>query len=202
MITFPTCLRLSVPARFPSGSYGLGPLRRTSYGRGAPRYSSFTSLPPALLLLDSQGNVRPYREWQRQPEYTLKYRKYCEQSTFLARQLEDFLGALQQAGVLESARVVVHGDYGSRLKRYSVEPTLRELLDSFSAMLAICQPGPGQARIDSTKGSLLSLLRQSEGRPAGTEQDLNNVFLGGTEDSSESDIANLRAASILDLWKE
>jgi hypothetical protein len=70
--------------------------------------------PHSPYLLDSQGNVRPYREWQRQPEYTREYRKYCEQSAFLARQLEDFFGPLQQAGVLESARVVVHGDHGSR----------------------------------------------------------------------------------------
>jgi hypothetical protein len=158
--------------------------------------------PHSPYILDSKGNVRPYRDWPRQAEYTREYRNYCGQSAFLARQLNDFFGALQQGGVLESARVVMHGDHGSRVKRYSAEPTLRELLDSFSAMLAIRQPGPGLARVDSTKGSLLSLLRQSEGRPAGTEQDLNSVFLGGPEESDKSDIGDLRPVSILDLWKE
>ena len=148
-------------------------------------------------VLDSVGNVRPFREWHREPEYSRDYRLYCGQSTFLARQLDEFFSALQRLGVFELSRVVLHGDHGSRMKKYSQTPTLRELLDSFSAMLAIRQPGSAQGRADLTKESLLSLLRRSEGRASGVEWDINSVFLA---EAGDPDDFGGRPVSILHLW--
>ncbi len=163
-------------------------------------------------VFDVRGNVRPTREWRSpvaysKDEYVKNYVDYCGQSTFLARQLDEFFGRLQDEGILENTQVVLHGDHGSRIRIASspaaaldpdqilpAHPTARELLDSYSAMLAIRQPGASQPRTDTTKSSLLYLIRKYDGRAG--DADLNNVYL------VDEFGAIGRSIPILDIWKD
>jgi len=144
-------------------------------------------------LYRKNGTVRDLREWsgdrvdQRSNAemYRDRYWRYCEQAQFLSRQLDALLDALRGAGVFDSTLIVVHGDHGSRIRRvlkgagdaarptgsdperfdYSGPPSVRDMLDRFSALLAVKRPSAREASADGRQGSMLRFL--SEELPIG-----------------------------------
>lgn len=171
--------------------------------------------PHAPFIYDATGRVRPSAEWKgplalSDAEYVARYRDYCGQSAFLAHQLDVFFGDLRKAGILDTAHVVLHGDHGARVrvvknleeaddiwKKYPAQPTLRDLLDSFSVMFAVRSPGASHGIVNPAKGSILSLLWLSEGRPdPGADSDFNKIYVA----SEDGVIA--RSISILRLWRD
>ncbi len=171
--------------------------------------------PHAPFIYDATGRVRPSAEWKgplalSDAEYVARYRDYCGQSAFLAHQLDGFFGELRKAGILDAAQVVLHGDHGARVrlvknleeaddlqKKYPAQPTVRDLLDSFSVMFAVRSPGASHGIVNPIKGSILSLLWLNEGRPApGADSDFNKIYVA----SEDGVIA--RSISILGLWKD
>ena len=171
--------------------------------------------PHAPFIYDASGRVRPSAEWKgplalSDAEYISRYRDYCGQSAFLAHQLDGFFGELRKAGILDTAQVVLHGDHGARVrvvknleeaddlsKKYPVQPTLRNLLDSFSVMFAVRSPGALHGSVNPTKGSILSLIWLNDGRPdPGADSDFNKVYVAG------EDGVIARSIPILRLWKD
>ena len=137
-------------------------------------------------------------------EYVRRYRQYANQVRWLSRQLGRFLQGLQEMGVYDSMTVVIHGDHGSRIRLlreserdawmqlrattpdcpavsrydYVSEPELQDLLDRFSALLAVKRPRARQAQIVEEMGSVSHFLRK-EFEPADEVPDerLNAVYL-------------------------
>ncbi len=161
--------------------------------------------PHQPYVFDANGAVRPEPDWyggRLSPAddlYRIKFKAHCEQSSFLARELDELLSALQQSGVLESSEIILHGDHGAkiseelhgRLVQFPSEPTLPDLLHSFSAMLAIRKPGRQMGTLDDTKGSILFLMQKSKGSLANARgSELNKVYLFRPD----------QTISLLDRW--
>lgn len=175
-------------------------------------------------LYRRDGTVRDLQEWtsdrvdQRSNDamYHDRYRRYCEQAQFLAEQLDRLFVGLQRRGLYDSSLVIVHGDHGSRIRRvlkgpsgsavptgsdpeafdYAGAPPVRDLVDRFSALLAIKYPGARKATIDTRKGSLLRFLSETlpvDGQSA-PDSASDAVYLFGGD-------GRPRIIRILDLWK-
>lgn len=155
-------------------------------------------------------------------EYLRRYEMYGRQFRFLARQLDAFLEGLQATGSYDSTTVILHGDHGSRhrmLKEsdrleqaklqvatpqcpanrrydYVREPDSRDLLNRFSAMLAIKSPGADSSSVVSERGSLLYFMRRAFGSSGeNSEYDaLNSVYLFHADGSPQ-------AIPILKFWQ-
>ncbi len=140
-------------------------------------------------LYRRDGTVRDLAEWthdrvdQRssEPMYADRYRRYCEQVQFVSSQLGTAFDQLRAASVYDAMTIVIHGDHGSRIRKaftedgnasraagsdpeaydYPRAPALEDLLDRFSALYAIKQPGSGEGTIEARPQSLLRLLSQS-----------------------------------------
>lgn len=119
--------------------------------------------------------------------YTNRYRRYCGQVQFVATQLERLLTSLRNTGLYDSTTIVLHGDHGSRLRLlraedeklrqkllsvpgptlpasrfdYTREPEARDLLNRFSALLAIKRPGAASAQVIGEPGSVLLFLQRA-----------------------------------------
>jgi hypothetical protein len=140
--------------------------------------------PHSPYLYRSDGSVRDLHEWSddradervNAAEYQDRYRRYCEQVQYVSSQLDRFLGTLRTHGRLDQMTVVVHGDHGSRIRlnldasaqapEYEDAETLdkgedtdgRDLMNHFSALLAIKPAGAEKPRISNERHSILTLL--------------------------------------------
>lgn len=110
-----------------------------------------------------------------------RYVEYFKQVRCAHRLLGEMLEALSEAGVLEQATFIVHGDHGSRLS--ALDPitsnasllTRADILDSYSVLYAIRSPGV-EAGYDPSVRSINALFaEQAMGRPPG--EDPATVFL-------------------------
>jgi len=75
----------------------------------------------------------------------VRYENYIEQATCLAGQLDSFLQALSDNGVLSRATIVIQGDHGSRITRQNLKVANLPLapsdyLDGFSTLFAVRAP--------------------------------------------------------------
>ncbi|MEZ5353530.1 MAG: sulfatase-like hydrolase/transferase [Bryobacteraceae bacterium] len=139
-------------------------------------------------LYKKDGTVRNLDEWtgdrvdQRSGDlmYRDRYQRYCEQVQFVSAQLQGLFGRLQAAGAYSPMTIVIHGDHGSRIRKafdagsstraagsdpesfdYAGAPSLRDLLDRFSALFAFKAPGAAEASVDPEPTSLLNLLART-----------------------------------------
>ena len=141
--------------------------------------------PHSPYLFRRDGSIRPLEEWSgdRADErvdprrYEGRYRRYCEQSEYTASQLGSLLEKLDRRGMLQGMTVVVHGDHGSRIRRslglpgdshvmpdvfdYAGPPTLRDLEDRFSTLLAVKAPGAKAPACNLEKHGLLTFLSRA-----------------------------------------
>lgn len=193
--------------------------------RRAPRPTMFFAHllhPHHPYVYDRTGVVQPPATWMRiavldpkpRETYIRQCRAYAEQSMFLAHQLDWFLSAMRDAGVLDSATVIIHGDHGSRLRLLTTagssgsravaggmnpgdgpaEAELRDLLSRYSTLLAIKPAGASRPETNGTKGSVLYHLRRFRRPGAAEEPGVNSVFLFD-ENGSKHEIP------ILKYWK-
>ena len=146
-------------------------------------------------------------------EYESRYRRYCEQVEYLSGQVDSLLGRLDKGGMLEGMTVVIHGDHGSRIRRLlagtenklvmpdvfdygSEEPEIRDLLDRFSTLLAVKQPGADAPAVNEEKHSLMTFLpRQVYGRePEDGVAASDRVYLVNSQ-------GKLQGIDILKYWR-
>lgn len=139
-------------------------------------------------LYRRNGTVRSMEEWigdrvdQRSNAtlYENRYRRYCEQVEFVSGQLDRLFTGMREAGLFDSATIVVHGDHGPRIRKtfsandpagrpagsdpeqydYPAGPQLRDLLDRFSTLLAAKGPYATSAASEDRKGSLVRFLNE------------------------------------------
>ncbi len=89
------------------------------------------------------------------------HHRYAEQVSHLNQRLDGFFRRLEAAGVLASATVVVHGDHGSRLAGFpGKDVPFQRLLENYSVLLAVKNPGSREGRIDRRKGSSMTFLKE------------------------------------------
>lgn len=175
-------------------------------------------------LFRRDGSVRDLREWsgdrmdQRLTgvQYEERYQRYCEQVESVSHQLESLFARMRAAGIYDSARIVIHGDHGSRIRMalahgaarsmtptgsdpeqydYPDRPPLRDLLDRFSTLLAVKEPHAAVASVDSRKASLLRLLSETlplDNQPLEDSADCVYLFDGQNRP---------RPIAILDHWE-
>jgi hypothetical protein len=113
-----------------------------------------------------------------------KYERYADQVRCLLTLLGDFLGDLDQRGLLKDAIVVINGDHGSRIPVHfpsgwtlaSGVVTESDLRDTFSTLYAIHAPdvSPGY---DAAPTTLVELLNHHLGGEPFTTQSSCRVFL-------------------------
>jgi Sulfatase len=140
--------------------------------------------PHSPYLYRSDGSVRDLHEWSDDRadervsaiEYKDRYHRYCEQVQYVSNQLDRFLETLSAHGSLNRMTVVVHGDHGSRI-RLNLDPNAkapededaetldtgedtdaRDLMNHFSALLAIKAAGAAKPRISNERHAILTLL--------------------------------------------
>jgi hypothetical protein len=158
-------------------------------------------MPHGPYLYRKDGSIRPMAEWsgdradrRLQPAaYREHYTRYCEQVEYLSAEAGTLFDRLREAGSWDAMSVVVHGDHGSRIREVlpgradhasaeyfdygSAEPTIRDLLDRFSTLMAEKRPQQLAARVAPEKESLLRILErdfyQSKSVPAG----MDDVYL-------------------------
>lgn len=113
-----------------------------------------------------------------------RYIEYFKQVRCARRTMGRVMEALGQAGVLDEAIVIVHGDHGSRIaglpprETYASGLTRTDLTDNFSALFAIRSPGL-KAGYDSSVRSVQALFADlAYGRPIDDERAV--VFLSPT----------------------
>jgi hypothetical protein len=168
-------------------------------------------------VFEPDGRLSDWHDWSshrvldfnenEQTEYEKRYRLYCRQVQFLARQIDTFLKELKTTGIYDLTTVIIHGDHGSRLRlftkqhqqwrtalfhsdpngrqhdRYDYppgEPDYRDLLNQFATLLAIKLPGAVSPRVVNTPGSVLYYLQKVVGTPDGSIEkpdSLNAVYL-------------------------
>lgn len=171
----------------------------------------------APYLQKRDGGIRHLGEWRNDQNYEPvdaetyrdRYARYAEQIEYVQSRLDELFSRLGRSGVLDQMTVVVAGDHGPRVRlrrrdqyagstdpeRYDYlgSPPLNDLLDRFSALLAIRKPGlaPGS---DPRKASLLQILGETlYGRKPAGETNLAFLFEGD---------GRPRGVPIVDLWKE
>lgn len=153
--------------------------------------------------------------------YVNNYRSYANQVSYLSRQLDGFLRELKETGDYGSTTVVIHGDHGSRVRLlderekseweklqvttpdcpdmsrydYVSAPTLRDLLDRYSTLLAVKQPQAQESQIIEEKGSVSYFLRKEFDTGGETEPGLNSVYLF-------SALGIPQEIPLLELWQE
>jgi hypothetical protein len=157
---------------------------------GEPRKTLFFAhllTPHSPYLYRPDGSIRPLEEWSSQrpdrrvdrQEYEKIYCRYCEQTDFLAGQLDRLLSDLDRGGALRGMTVVLHGDHGSRIRLqsgtsahvegrfalglydYDGQPEARDLQDRFSALLAVKPAGAAAPSECLEMHSLLTFLSRS-----------------------------------------
>ena len=156
--------------------------------------------PHGPYLLRKDGSVRRLQEWRLDQGYRAmpkelyadQYRRYCEQVEFVQSQLRRFFARLEEESALDPMTVVVHGDHGSRIRLatasgggapdeydYPGTPDRQDLLDRFSALLAIKLPGVREASVSERWTSIPQVLAETvyegEGREPGPAA--GSVFL-------------------------
>ncbi|MFB3776653.1 MAG: hypothetical protein ACE141_03550 [Bryobacteraceae bacterium] len=166
---------------------GLWPQELVSRIRSEPHKTLFFAhllTPHSPYLLREDGSIRPMAEWAEdradhllsEAVYRDTYCRYCEQSGFVASQVDRLLLQLDESELLDSMTVVIHGDHGTRIllatgrgggSRGSVSPALldfvgepggRGLIDRFSTLLAIKRPGVRLPATVNERHSVLTLL--------------------------------------------
>lgn len=95
-----------------------------------------------------RANVPPLAPRRNTPESrAARWSRYLAQGACLRAKLGELFRALQAAGVLDTARIVVHGDHGSRIGLFApdveLEPSLTpvDYLDAFPTLFAVKEPG-------------------------------------------------------------
>lgn len=178
-------------------------------------------LPHGPYVFRRDGSVRPLNEWRDDQRYGVldqrayqdRYARYAEQIEFVQSQLETLFSLLRGQGVLDRMTVVVHGDHGSRIRLrqpsisdgpspykpdgydYTGTPPLSDLLDRFSALLAIKLPGERVPSCEPRKESVMRVLseviyrRDASLVPPGAD----SVFLFDEQ-------GNSKEIKLLDLW--
>ena len=132
---------------------------------------------------------RAYEAWRRQ---------YEEQVLHLNKRLDEFLGQLQSAGVLASAMVIVHGDHGSRMRSSAgIGEPFQQMLDRYSALLAVKRPGMLKGRMVHRKASLMELLHKELYPDAKWQlpREIDSVYL-------HDDNGAVAKSPFLSLWRK
>ncbi|HXG32634.1 MAG TPA: sulfatase-like hydrolase/transferase [Bryobacteraceae bacterium] len=171
----------------------------------------------APYLQKRNGEIRRLGQWWNDQKYQPadpetyrdRYTRYAEQIEYVQSRLDELFSRLARSGMLDQMTVVVAGDHGPRVRLrrpgryggsadpehydYLASPPLEDLLDRFSALLAIRKPGLAPGR-DPRKASLLQIAGEIlHGRSSTDETNLVFLF--------ERD-GRPRGVPIVDLWKE
>jgi hypothetical protein len=188
------------------------------------------TVPHNPYVYTANGSVKHPDEWRtdhemvnhEHSEYVDKYRSYCDQVRYLARQLDEALNRLSELGILDSMTAVVHGDHGSRIRivrdnieewkklrvstpdcaavaryDYVSKPELEDLVNRFSTLLAVKAPGAEAPEIVEEFGSVLFFMRTFfDGDDVGQDdKGLNSVYLFNADGTP-------RAIPFGEMWRE
>jgi hypothetical protein len=203
----------SVPPDWPSWLAG-----QIAAARAPTFFFAHLLLPHGPYVFRRDGSARPVNDWGGDQQYGVldertyldRYTRYAEQVEFVQSQLETLFSLLRSRGVLDRMTVVVHGDHGSRIRLrqgsitegpapyepdgydYTGAPPLSDLLDRFSALLAIKLPGERAPSCEPRKESVLRVLSEviyHRDAPPGAD----SVFLFDKRGDS-------REIKLLNLW--
>lgn len=222
--------RFGIKLTGPLALEGLWPDGLATRVRSEPRKTLFAAhllTPHSPYLYRRDGSIRPIEEWAgdradrrvSEQDYRELYCRYCEQTEFVATQLDDLLHRLEEGGLLNGMTVAIHGDHGPRILRrlsnamergahggngsvwpgtldYTGEPDGRDLVDKFSTLLAIKPAGATAPLIRDEKHSVLTFLsREVFGRePQDGAGRADKVYLA-------DDRQALHAIDIQHYWK-
>ena len=144
-----------------------------------------TRTPPWARSGAAQPSARepaPGRETRRRE----RYRRYFQQVRCLARRLGSFFEALDGAGALEGAVVVVLGDHGSRANEPAPGPAdlgkapARDFVDAFSALFAVRGPGITPGLVETPRPLVQAFAEAVN--PGGERPTTESLFLFGEDD--------------------
>jgi hypothetical protein len=113
-------------------------------------YFAHLPTPHSPYVYDRNCNLRPPHDWVDRPDRVPRlerYRLYLEQVECIHNKLQYAFDLWRHAKVFDRAKIIIHGDHGSRL--YLTEPTVdhrdelqkSDYVDSFSTLLAVKAPG-------------------------------------------------------------
>jgi hypothetical protein len=113
-------------------------------------YFAHLPTPHSPYVYDRNCNLRPSHDWVDRPDRVPRperYRLYLEQVECIQNKLQYVFDLWRRAQVFDRAKVIIHGDHGSRL--YLTEPTVdnkdelrkSDYVDSFSTLLAVKASG-------------------------------------------------------------
>jgi len=151
------------------------------------------------------GKVKPPKDWlyswASKAGFEQQYQAYAEQIQAVGLQLDWLFETLHKEGVYESMQIIVHGDHGARntwpifRRRYGARGTWgagaggdsgpgadlsrsRVLVDLYSTLLAIKQPGATTPRRIERKGSVVRFLAETLApeRAQGLARDSDQVY--------------------------
>jgi hypothetical protein len=162
-----------------------------SEGNRRQLFFGYFFTPHGPYLFYKSGEVRPITEWrffqplfaQRDPaSYIHEHREYAEQVQYLNSELDRLFSELADAGVLDSARIIVHGDHGARiLGKVNSDSGPEELLETYSTLLAVKESYAESGRINHRKGSVASFLAELLPDPDRPALDFDWVRIADTE---------------------
>lgn len=149
----------------------------------------FTPHRPYVYAQDgSYSDFEEWRHDEDEPQFDItsyreKYRRYAAQVIHLYGELNWLFQFLQDAHVFDSMQIVIHGDHGSRIRLvpkatngesepavaarvsydrydYNSPPEIQDLLDRFSTLLAVKDPGSRHPEHIYERSSVLRFLEQ------------------------------------------
>lgn len=192
-------------------------------------------MPHFPYVFRRNGEIRNPEEWHssselhrlrftqgQETQYREAYAQYSDQVQLVGRQLQTLVDGLRAAGQYDSARLVLHGDHGSRLRfvspadeaaekkmglekgnpcvvpwawySYADSPNKRDLLNRFATLFAIKRAGATQPEVITERTSVMELLwRDLEGSKPAPTQAARSVYLFDAQ-------GRPKAIPLADLW--
>lgn len=116
--------------------------------------------PQPVSKWENRADYRNARAPNSRESYERKYALYYEQMHCLTTLLDTFFASLNAMDPEHNMQIVVHGDHGSRITEHA-DPyfdfkddlTDRDMLNSYSTLLAIRLPGDEQGSVDRVVGN-------------------------------------------------
>jgi hypothetical protein len=127
--------------------------------------------PHAPYIFHRDGSLRPAdeavlaRRNYDYADYLEQQRRYAEQVEYVNSRVQWLLDRLREAGVYDAMTIIVHGDHGSRIRWVGAAArggaaARQDLLNQYSALLAIKEPGASAGTEDRREVSVLHAVAQ------------------------------------------
>jgi hypothetical protein len=142
--------------------------------RQSTAFFAHLHMPHSPYVYDAQCRVLPVSEWLEHDRggYEERWERYGGQVECLMSWLDGLFASLREAGLLDRATIVLHGDHGARItRRPAQDKDPADLLSLHSTFVAIRRAGAAEGRVFDDVRSVTDIVwREVAGLPPQMEE--------------------------------